>query len=265
MGHTRLGDPPKSLKWDQVVDLVVDAAVPGSPADRISDIAKASLDAAEAGIQHAIADEGLRHTIFTLMQIVLAARHDDWQLRLSDLGIRVPSDGGVLDLTGAVQDALDDHIFARGKATDISEMAQQAAGEALASLTKPTGDALFAGADRKQLAQALRELSTKNGFARLGQRFFGRFMARFLNFHLSRITAGAVGGKQMSGVGEAARFNEALTWHCEQSARIVRDFCGSWYSKTQYEGGIDAGNTARFMAVALKKLRNEMQRQREGL
>ncbi len=56
--------------------------------------------------------------------------------------------------------------------------------------------------------------------------------------------------------------NGALQTHCEQSARIVRDFCGQWYSKTEFTEGIDPENTARFMAVALDKLRKELGQQR---
>ena len=45
------------------------------------------------------------------------------------------------------------------------------------------------------------------------------------------------------------------------AARIVRDFCGEWFSKTVYQEGIDLKNTSRFLAVAFKKLRSELDRQ----
>jgi hypothetical protein len=50
--------------------------------------------------------------------------------------------------------------------------------------------------------------------------------------------------------------------HCDQSARIVRDFCGEWYSKTEYQKGIDLNNTSRFLAVAFNKLRTELKQQK---
>jgi hypothetical protein len=64
---------------------------------------------------------------------------------------------------------------------------------------------------------------------------------------------------------DVAEFNNALRAHCDQSARIVRDFCGEWYSKTEYEKGIDLENTSRFVAVALKKLRSELEQQKASL
>src|SRR6202008_1785632 len=101
------------------------------------------------------------------------------------------------------------------------------------------------------LQDAVRKLSTKAGFARLGQRFFGYFMSRFLNFYLTRVTAGQVGNPGLENVGHLSHFNEALDLHCNQSARIVHDFCGEWYSRTEFKHGIDLANTSGFMAVAL--------------
>ena len=95
----------------------------------------------------------------------------------------------------------------------------------------------------------------------LGQKFFGIFIARFLNFYLSRVTASAVNGPNISQVGDIYSFNEALRLHCEQSARIVRDYCGEWCSKTEYLTGINLQNTSGFIAIALKKLQAELQRQ----
>ena len=53
-------------------------------------------------------------------------------------------------------------------------------------------------------------------------------------------------------------FRQSLYRHCYQSARIVHDFCGEWYSKTQWERGSTCENTAGFVAVALEKLRAEL-------
>ena len=57
------------------------------------------------------------------------------------------------------------------------------------------------------------------------------------------------------GIGE---LNDALVAHCQQSARIVRDFYGDWYSATEFREGITPQNTSRFVAVALNKIRAEM-------
>ncbi len=267
MGHQRLGDIPKSRKWSAVVAAVAgEGAGPGGHgglADAVSEIADLTLDGAQAGLQRAIDDPGLRFTFYLLTQVVLAAREPDWKQRLGQLNIHLSDNSSLFDFTAEVQDAIDRHLASHGQPSDVSEMAQQAAGQSIAELAGPTAKTLF-GSGASELQDALHELSTKAGFARLGQRFFGCFMSRFLNFYLSRITAGQANGPRPGQVGELSHFNEALEHHCIQSARIVRDFCGEWYSKTEFQHGIDLENTSRFMAVALKKLQAELEKQREG-
>ena len=267
MGHQRLGDIPKTQKWANVVAKVTGGrqGMQGgsvSP-ETIREIAAETLDAAEAGLVRSIDDPGLRFTFYLLTQIVLAARDANWQGSLAGLGIHLSDESSLYDLTSEIQIAIDDHLSKHGGPTDVSEMAQKAAGEAIARLAGPKANTLF-GTGSDEVQDALKDLSTKAGFARLGQRFFGGFMARFLNFYLSRITAGQVGDAGLPQVGDLTQFNESLATHCQQSARIVHDFCGEWYSKTEFQKGIDPDNTSGFMAVALKKLKSELQRQKEG-
>lgn len=268
MGHQRLGDIPKTQKWQNVVAKVAGdglgaASVVLQP-DVIQEIASETLTAAEGGLLKAIDDPGLRYTFYLLTQIVLAAREPQWLARLDTLGIHLTDDSSLFDLTSEVQAVIDDHLLSRGGSSDISEIAQQAAGEAIAKLAGPKSVTLF-GAGSDELQDALRELSTKVGFSRLGQRFFGGFMARFLNFYLSRITATQSSGPRLQQIGDLTKFNEALDTHCHQSARIVHDFCGEWYSKTEFQQRIDLSNTSGFIAIAIKKLKDEFQRQREGI
>lgn len=267
MGHQRLGDIPKTQKWQNVVAKVAGGGLGAQGTavqpDALQEIASETLTAAEGGLLKAIDDPGLRYTFYLLTQIVLAAREPDWKTRLDGLGIRLSTDSSLFDLTSEVQTVIDDHLSSSGGPSDFSEIAQQAAGEAIAKLAGPKSVTLF-GAGSDELQDAVKDLSTKAGFSRLGQRFFGGFMARFLNFYLSRITAAQVSGPRIQQGGDLTKFNEALETHCHQSARIVHDFCGEWYSKTEFQHGIDLSNTSGFMAVALKKLKAELQQQREG-
>jgi hypothetical protein len=267
MGHQRLGEIPKTQRWNSVVAKVTGE---GSPAEAekklqeaIKQVAAETLAAAEGGLDTAISDGGLRFTFYILTQVVLAAREDDWQTGLADQGIKLSPQSSVLDLTLEVQRTIDEHVLRHGRPTTVSEIAQKAAGEAITSLAAPKAATLF-GSGRDELQQAIHELSTKKGFSSLGQKFFGCFMARYLNFYLSRVTAQQVGGPRLPAASDLTAFNEALQTHCHQSARIVRDFCGEWYSKTEFQKGIDLENTSGFMAIAIKKLRAELKKQREG-
>lgn len=266
MGHTRLGPLPKSRSWNQVVETLTGNRLRGFPvsssASRINIIAAQTLKAARTVLAKASDDAGVRYTFYLLTQLALASRHPDWRSELDEHGIALSDQSSVFDLIAEVQSAIDRYVGCTSLgASDLSEMAQQAAGEALTSLLTAQTPSMFGEVDSNDLKNAVRALSTRRGFGQLGQRFFARFVARFLNFHLSRATAAGIGAPRLQDLGQIGEFNEALTTHCEESARIVRDFCGDWYSKTEYKQGIDLANSSRFLAIAVKKLRSELQHQ----
>jgi len=259
MGDERLGGIPTSQKWAAVVDQILGGA--GLLVEDTPSLAASALDAASAALEAAKNDPGLRYTFYLLTQIALATRQPDWRERLRGVGIALSDDASVFDLTAGLQSAVDGYVERHARPTDVSEIAQQAAGEALTSLAAARTDALF-GRGAEHLQSAVRQLSTENGFSSLGQRFFGRLLSRFLNFYLSRVTAAQVGSARLGSISEVSRFDDALTTHCEESALIVRTFCGQWYSKTEYVAGINPQNTSRFMAVAMRKLSRQLAKQR---
>jgi hypothetical protein len=261
----RLGAIPTTRKWKAVVALLSgdgdgNSADGTQDADQWAQIASETLAAAQAGLEKYLGDPGLSYTFYLLTQVALSARQHDWQGGLAPLGIQLAVDSSLFDLTAELHHAVDEYLAKREGTSDASEMAQQAAGEAITFLAGPRAVTLF-GSGRDELQAAIRDLSTRDGFARLGQEFFGRFMARFLNFYLSRVTSAQLGGNVLRQLGDVSQFNQMLEVHCLQSARIVRDFCGEWYSKTEFQQGINPANTSGFIAVAIRKLRDELQRQ----
>ena len=262
MGHTRLGTVPKTQQWKDIVALFGGTTLPGgmAGATNVAAIAAKTLDATEAGLERATADPGVRYTFFLITQVALASRTREWENTLRRFGIEITGDSTVFDLASQLHDAIDRHVNRTPSgATDLSEIAQKAAGEAITSLTAFRTGNLFGS--ETDVRDAVRPLSTKKGFGELGQRFFGTFVARFLNFYLSRITASAIDPRRTD-LRDVAEFNRSLWLHCDQSARIVRDFCGEWYSKTEYQRGIDLENTSGFLAIAFEKLRKELKQQK---
>lgn len=260
MGHTRLGAIPKLRKWGDIVSTFAREAPAPLSSDDVNDVARRTLEAAEPALRRAVDDPGLRQAFFLLAKVALAARQKDWKGGLQEIGVCLPPEAGLFDLTSELHASVDTAIQAAGAPSDVSEMAQAALGEALVELVAPRATTLFGGND-ENLRSALREVSTRKTFGELGQRFFGHFLARFLNFYLSRITAGETGGGAVQQIGDLSRFNRQLDNHCIQSAKIVESFCGEWYSKTEYLEGINTENTHRFIAIALRKLSAEIRRQ----
>lgn len=292
MGHIRLGTIPKSQPWKRVVSSVVAnagigaSAVDGSPFSTgasedesptiysaggergdfeprsISIIALRTLEAAEKGLDGAANDKGLRLTFFLLTQVALASRTDSWLDYLHKNGITLRPSDSLAELTRAFHDAVDEGLERKGRTSDIGEMAQRAAGDALSTLAGDRAATLF-GNSGDELRNAIRSISTPAGFGALGQAFFGSFLTRFLNFYLSRITASELGSGALGELNDITRFNTQLARHCEQSAAIVRDFSSEWYSKTEYRHGITQARVGGFVAVAIKKLKAELRAQQD--
>lgn len=286
MGHTRLGSIPKTRPWNAVVaafasggaggttggaggagssEVGTEVAAPLAQFDRehVARVADQTLLAARGGLERAKDDPGLLYSVYLLTQVALASREPNWRHRLERFGLHLGSDASLIDLTAEFQGAVDDWLARRRHRSDVSEMASRAATDALAALTALKAQTLF-GDSGEELRLAVRPLSTKAGFADLGQAFFGRFTSGFLNFYLSRVTATHLGEGRLHQVGDITGFNRVLDTHCRESAQIVRDFAGQWYSKTLYEKGISLENTAGFVAVALSKLQEELRVQREA-
>jgi hypothetical protein len=267
MGHTRLGAIPKTRKWSAVVASLFgshDASASGvSLAEQVPQISRVLIEATAGGLDKAKNDKGVRYCVYLLTQIAVSSRLPDWRQRLVALGISLDDGASIYDLILQYQCAVDDYVQTNRCVSDLSEMAQQAAGEALLAAAKRIPVPLFSDGP-EDVARILRTVSNKSGFGELGQIFFGRLLARYLNFYLSRLAASHAGAASLPSIAGIGDLNDALLSHCQQSALIVRDFCGDWYSATQFREGITPQNTSRFVAVALNKVRAEIVSQQDS-
>jgi len=173
----------------------------------------------------------------------------------------VPTRPELFDLLGGMTKRIDEYIDSKQARTDTSEMCQMAAVESLSRHCMTSGRSLF-GSGPEDIQDAVRSLSTKANFARFSRDFFGRFVYRYINYFLSRETSKHVGpGGSLADVDAHTAFSNALGRHCHQTAKIVEDFAGGWYSKTNYECGITLQRAGNFTYVALKKLAAELRRE----
>ena len=166
MGHVRLGTLPRTRNWIQVLDLVGGGA--GAP-----DVAAATMNAAQRGLDAAAQDKGLVYTVWLLTQVPLAARSADFEGRLRKLGLDVSGSPSLLEVSGAFADAVDAHLRRTGGRTDLGEMAQMAASEALTVLGTPANGNLFDTA-APSAKEALEAFTTTKQFGSLAREFFAR-------------------------------------------------------------------------------------------
>lgn len=256
MSHQRLGIIPDNEEWDKLVDRL--HTCKGLAHEDIAPIVALALDAISPMLDEASNDVGLCYIFFILTQIAYASETADWQTYLATYNINLCSNSSIFDLTSQLQFAINKYTNDNDYcATDISELGQRAAGEALASLSLYTSMDLFNN-DGVSLKIAVNYLSTPEGFSKLGQVFFGRFMEKFLYLYLNQLTTQEIVSRWIPGISEVICFNDALMTHCEQSARVVRNLCEQWYSETEYLKCIDIREASHFISIALKSLQDEL-------
>jgi hypothetical protein len=257
MGHKRLGALPRTKRWQQVVgSLDGDASV--------AQIAAASSEAAEGALNRASADPALIRAFWLLTQLPLAARQVDFTERLSELGLEVGSSPQLFDIIGAFSEAVDAHTRTFRERSDLGEMAQLAATESLSAIVGRSLPGLF-GPTAEEVQRAIGRLATSAQFSDLARDFFARLTRRHLEYYLSRELSNHVGPDSRFGsIAEHSDFNADLDQHCREAARIVKEFSGDWFGKTNYEGGITPEKAAAFVAVALKKIRSELRNRRDA-
>ena len=256
MGHVRLGRLPQTRSWQRVVGLLGVAA----PADLI---ASATAAAAERAIGRAASDPALTHTIWLLTQLPLAARTPDFPAALRALGLEIDTPPTFLGVIGAFTDAVDREAVRVGGRTDLGELTQQAAADTLTAVAGQVLPSLFSPTP-EEVRRALARLTSHDGFGGLAREFFARLTHRYLDYYLSRELSNHVGpGRSLATIADHADFKNAIDLHCREASRIVEAFAGTWYGKTQFEGGITPDKARRFAFVALRKVVSEL-KQRSG-
>lgn len=254
MGTRLLGELPATRNWKEVIALL-------KATDNVALIANATSEAASRGLELAKIDRGVAQAIFMLMNTIWSSRKEKFSEALADLGIRLSPEGSLLDLVGGFDEALDRSLREAGHRTDLAEMARSSAVQALSDVCCQETGGLF-GVTFDDTQQALKRYATPERFGSVGQNFFGWFLYRFFDYHLSRELANHIGvGKQFASTTACQDFKDGIALYCYETARIVKEFSGCWPSATEFREGITAENVrTKFVPVAFKKIKRELKR-----
>ena len=257
MGRRLLGQLPATRNWQKVIALL-------EATDDVARIANATSEAASRGLELAKIDRGVAQAIFMLMNTIWSSQRDNFEQELTDLGMSLPTKASLLDVIGAFDGALDKILRQAGHRTDLAEMARFSAVDALADICRSETGNLF-GVSIEDTQRALKRYATPERFGSVGQNFFGWFLYRFFDYHLSRELANHIGvGKQFASTTACQDFKDGLALFCYQTARIVKEFSGCWPSATEFREGITIENVrTKFVPTALNKIRGEL-KQRSG-
>ena len=254
MGHIRLGALPRTRKWSQVVGLIRGGA-------GTAQVANATISAAEAGLGCASKDKGVIETVWLLTQLPLAARTEDFAAALRNCGLKVSDSPGLMEIVGAVTEAIDAQMPNCKGRTDLGEMAQMAAVETLTQVIGGRLNGNLFGTTPEDVQKEFSQLATNRQFSLFAKDFFGRFTHKCLDYFLSKAMSHHVGdGERFRTLAEQGEFTKAIETHCKEAAKIIEEFSGGWFSKKNWEtdGDITREEIKKFTGYAMKKLADEL-------
>jgi hypothetical protein len=223
-------------------------------------LANATITAAARGLNFAAKDRGVVETIDLLMKLPIAARSENFAKALRDRGLMVSESPGLMEIVGAMSDAIDTKRRHGKDRTDLGEMAQMAAAETLTEVIGGRTTGLF-GTAPDDVRQAFSKLATARQFSIFAKDFFARFTNKCMSYFLSRAMSDHVGeGRRFTTLSQQADFTKALETHCREASRILERFSGDWFSKTNWEtgGNIPPEKVRDFTGGAMVKLISEL-------
>lgn len=254
MGHTIVGNLPKTHRWGQVANLLQSPVV-----DPVA-VAAATVAAAEHRLIALRGDPSLTYGFWLLTRLASAARGPDFLADVAQLGVPAQPDDTVLTFIARVSDRARVELNRYPESGPYGEIASLALRGALAETVGTAGRSHF-GSSLEDLEAAFRRHSTAAQFGELAHRYFAEVYARTLRFYVDRALSTSVRpGGGLASIADARQFGEALDRHARQSARIVERFGAEWFVKHHWSSGgaISREEAGRFTAHALTKLRKEL-------
>lgn len=257
MGHVRVGRLPRTLRWREVIALL------DEPESNVASVADAVLVASTRRLRELADDPAVGYPLWLLARLAAASRGPAFLDELPGGAAALRGDSPSLAVIAALTDHVREHLS--GEAVDrdhLTEIAIQAFRESLTATVARESRSLFE-ADAADLQRAFRTYSTNAGFAELCRRFLANFTLRTVRSFVERDLSNHIGSQRAIPTTEDAEdFGRALDHHIWQASKIVQQFAGDWFSKHNYESGgqISPEEVQAFAAVALRKLRGELQR-----
>ncbi len=253
MGHIRLGVLPRTHKWRAVIGLLDDAQVPAAQ------VATQVMEGSKEVLASESAQSSVSYCIWLLTQLTQAAQSDNFQSALNELYLQVGDQTNASDFLALVSRTATWHLSRLEPKTAFNNIAGLALRETLTHTIGTYANTLF-GSGLSDIRSALKRYSTSKQFSNLLHVYFASLLRRTLRFVIDHEITDHLGpGRRFQDVQSLQEFENALDVFSNQTSRIVDTFSGGWYSKQLWQqGSISQEDTVRFVSVALKKLRADL-------
>jgi hypothetical protein len=254
MGHIRLGRLPKTRSWSRVFEVLSEDAInPKQLANSIAVAAQKQFSAFED-------DEAVNYCFWILVRLATAARGTDFAGELQQLKIPPHQIISGLAFVKRVGQAIERELLRRGHRTVFAQMAALSVKEVLSASIIEESSSLF-GTGLREVQAACRTISTQRRFGELAKEFFAKFISRSLRHITDKEISNYVASEAaFSSPGRVVEFQKSLDRYCLETAKIVEDFAGGWFSKHNWETNNDIPEDAAagFTSYALSKIQMEL-------
>lgn len=255
MGHIRLGVLPKHHRWKEVIGYLNDPEIPAFQAGR------KILDNSKEALSNESVKSSLGYCVWYLANLTMAAKGSTFRKDLLVLNLSVDDNTNAIEFISQVADTTNDHLSNKASFSALNNIAGLALRESLAQTVGIQANTLF-GSRLEQIQIALINYSSKEKFGSLMHTYFSNFLKRTLHFVIEKEISNHLGpGKRFNGLQNIKEYERALEVFAGQTSKIVKLFSGGWYSKKRWEKGeISEEDAVRFVHVALKKIREDIEK-----
>ncbi len=260
MGHQRLGRLPALRLLPQIVRYLVTGGTPtGDLIDGVTDVGQQALE-------RALRDPVFIEALWLLIRLPQAAAARCLDDEFSSCGVRLGPDPTLADILVAYNSALERvQRQAHNTATDLGEMARQAAMAALANAVQSRLPSLWEPTS-EDVRASLSNLKGAEQFGSVSHQFYSNFVERVIHYYVDRNLHQLVGPERVArSVHDLQAFNNSIRRHCEESALIMRGFARDWLGKNYYRDGkqITREDIRSFSGYVAEKVKAELA-QRKG-
>ena len=255
MGHNRLDRLPRTMRWQQVIDLLDEGA-------SVDELAQATFRAAQTGLKRVPDDPGFTQTLTVVFNFIDAIQSKSPLADLRKNGFDVGDGESLFDQVGGFRARAEQAAMAAHARSDIAEIARDSFAQVLLKSAGSSLQTLF-GVESGDASRAFQTSLKGKPLGSTMHEFFATFTQRYLNYYLGREVPYHIGvGKAFSNTDRHSEFNPAFDLYVRQTVRIADEFTPGWFGKARWEQRLTHKEVSGFAHVAFKKIRSEFQSRR---
>lgn len=251
MGHSLIGKLPRTKEWDEVSRMISD----GADATQVAD---ATLKAAELAMAWVQNDAGFREAIWMLTQLGVSATKEHPLAHLAQYGLVRQEANSVVDVVADLCNSFEQAMSESRERSDFGEVSRRALAGAITGYLNKRLGGLFEPSSQ-QIESVMKEMRKPAVFAQVYQSYVGGLTNKSLGYFLSRELAKHLGHRFQT-ANQKRQFESAMRTLCHESSEIVKKYGAEWFAKhLKAEGGdISRQSAEGFGWYGMQKMRAEL-------